>query len=135
MLVSRYFSTESRVSCSDHDVAYLDLFGNAKLVFNSVFIDRTVAERLITESRALRSLFKLKAAAILRVLLREPNRAWRVADLAQAAHASYGHVSNVRKALIDRELIQVESNGVVLGCPKALLEMWRESYRRLSVNR
>ena len=130
MLVSPYLSPESRAICSDHDVAYLDLFGNARLVFDSVYIDRTVAERPVTESRALRSLFKPKAAAILRVLLREPNRAWRVAELAQAAHASYGHVSNVRRALRDRELIQIRSDGVVLSHPKALLEMWRESYRR-----
>ena len=130
MLVSQYLSPQSCAICRDHDVAYLDLFGNARLVFDTVYIERTVAERPVTESRALRSLFTPKAAAILRVLLREPSRAWRVAQLAQAANASYGHVSNVRKALLEREWLDESSAGVVLVQPDALMQMWRESYRR-----
>lgn len=130
VILSQYLSPEARVICTDHDVAYLDLFGNIRLVFESVYIERAVAERPVTESRALRSLFTPKAAAILRVLLREPDRAWRVAELANLARASYGHVSNVRKALLEREWIKVESGGVVLAQPNALLQEWRASYRR-----
>ena len=130
MLVSEYLSPQSRAICKDHDVAYLDLFGNARLAFDNVYIERAVAERPVTESRTLRSLFSPKAAAILRVLLRAPDRAWRVAELAHEARASYGHVSNVRKALLEREWVQVGSEGVVLVQPDALLQEWRERYRR-----
>ena len=130
MLVSPYLSPESRAICTDHDVAYLDLFGNARLAFDTVYIERTVADRPRSEARALRSIFTPKAAAILRVLLREPDRAWRVADLAARAKASYGHVSNVRKALLEREWIEVRDDGAVLVQPHALLRRWRENYRR-----
>ena len=130
MFVSPYLSPESRSICSDHDVAFLDLFGNAHLAFDSVYIDRAVAERPKTETRALRSMFTPKAAAILRVLLREPERAWLVADLAEAANASLGHVSNVRKALYEREWIEKGDNGIILVQPAALLTTWREEYRR-----
>ncbi len=129
IIVSRYLSPESRAICTDHDVAFVDFIGNARLVFDSVYIDRVVAEQPVTETRALRSLFSTKAAAILRVLLREPERAWKVADLASEARASYGHVSNVRKALLEREWLRIESDGVVLDQPGALLQMWRENYR------
>ena len=130
MLVSQYLSPQSRTICMDHEVAYLDLFGNARLAFDNVYIERAVAERPVTESRALRSLFTPKAAAILHVLLRESNRAWRVAELAHEARASYGHVSNVHKALLEREWVEVGSEGVVLVQPDALLQEWRERYRR-----
>ena len=130
MLVSQYLSPQSRAICRDHDVAYLDSVGNARLVFDTVYIERTVAEKPVTESRALRSLFSPKASAILRVLLREPGRPWRVAELAREANASYGHVSNVRKALLEREWLEASSAGVVLVQPEALVKMWRESYRR-----
>ena len=130
MLVSSYLSPESRAICLDHDTAYLDLVGNARLAFDTVYIDRAVAERPVSETRALRSIFTPKAAAILRVLLREPGRAWRVADLAAQARASYGHVSNVRKALLAREWIALGDGGVVLVQPDILLQTWRESYRR-----
>ena len=45
MLVSPYLSLESRAICTDHNVAYLDLFGNAHLAFDSVYIDRAVADK------------------------------------------------------------------------------------------
>ncbi|MDE2707114.1 MAG: hypothetical protein OXI35_18770 [Gemmatimonadota bacterium] len=132
MLVSPYLSPESRAICTDHNVAYLDLFGNAHLAFDGVYIDRAVADKPKSESRALRSIFNPKAAAILRVMLREPDRAWRVTDLAEKANASLGHVSNVRKALLEREWIEKRVDGVVFVQPDALLKTWRENYRRPS---
>ena len=132
MFVSPYLSPESRAICTDHNVAYLDLFGNARLAFDSVYIDRAVADKPKSENRALRSIFNPKAAAILRVMLREPDRAWRVTDLAEKANASLGHVSNVRKALLEREWIEKQADGVVLVQPDALLKTWRENYRRPS---
>ena len=130
MLVSPYLSPESRAICMDHDVAYLDLFGNARLAFDTVYIDRSVADKPKSESRALRSIFTPKAAAILRAALREPSRVWRVADLADKAKASLGHVSNVRRALLEREWAEKQKDGVVLIRPDALLKTWRENYRR-----
>ncbi|MCY4543815.1 MAG: hypothetical protein OXD39_01150, partial [Gemmatimonadetes bacterium] len=114
MLVSPYLSPDSRSICSDHDVAYLDLFGNARLAFCNVYIDREVADRPKSETRALRSIFTPKASAILRALLRDLDRAWRVTDLAEAANASLGHVSNVRKVLLEREWIEKRDNGINL---------------------
>ena len=130
MLVSPYLSPESRAICTEHNVAYLDLFGNAHLAFDSIYIDRAVAGKPKSESRALRSIFNPKAAAILRVMLSNPDRAWRITALAEKANASLGHVSNVRKALLEREWIEKRANGVVLIQPDALLKTWRENYRR-----
>ena len=129
MLVSPYLSPESRSICMDHDVAYVDLVGNAHLAFDNVYIDRAVADRPKTETRALRSMFTPKAAAILRALLRDPSRVWRVAELAEAADASLGHVSNVRKALLAREWVEKQQHGIALVRPDALLKTWREEYR------
>lgn len=130
MLISSYLSPESRAICTDHKIAYLDLVGNAHLAFGDVYIDRAVAGKPKSESRALRSIFTRKAAAIVRVMLREPNRAWRVTDLAKQANASLGHVSNVRKMLLTREWIESQDDGVVLIQPDVLLKTWRENYRQ-----
>ena len=130
MLVSPYLSPESRAICTAHNVAYLDLFGNAHLAFDTVYIDRAVADKPKFETRALRSIFTPKAAAVLRIMLRDPVHAWRVADLAEKAKVSLGHVSNVRKALLEREWIEKRDDGVALVQPDALLKKWRENYRR-----
>ena len=130
MLVTPYLSPESRAICRDHDVAYLDLEGNARLVFDGIYIDRSVSSKPKPESRALRSIFTPKAAAILRALLREPERPWLVTDLAASANASLGHVSNVCKALLEREWVDRGPDGIVLTQPHALMRTWRENYRR-----
>ena len=129
LLVSPYLSPESRSICLDHNVAYLDLYGNAHLAFGPVYIERSVPGRPKSEARAQRSLFTPRAGAILRVLLRDPARAWRVTVLAEAANASLGHVSNVRKALLDREWVEKREDGLVLVQPDALLKSWRDDYR------
>ena len=130
ILVVPYLSPESRAVCRDHDVAYLDLEGNARLAFGGVYIERSVPTKPKPEARALRSIFTPKAAAILRALLRDPNRAWRVTDLAASAKASLGHVSNVCKAILDREWADRRQDGIVLTQPNALLRTWRDNYRR-----
>ncbi len=130
MLVCPYLSPESRAICRDYDIAYLDLEGNARLVFDGVYIDRSVSSRPKPETRALRSIFTPKAAAILRALLREPDRSWLVTDLAASAHASLGHVSNVCRALLEREWVDRRDDGIVLTQPDALIQTWREKYHR-----
>ena len=130
LLASPYLSPQSRAICADHDVAYLDLVGNSHLAFGDVYIDRAVADQPKSETRALRSIFTPKAAAILRVMLRDPDRPWRVVELAEEARASLGHVSNVCKALLSRELIEKGDDGAVLTNPDGLLKLWRGNYRQ-----
>lgn len=132
MLVTPYLSPEARAICDEYNVCYLDLYGNARLVFGNVFIERSVADKPKSETRSLRSIFSPKAAAILRLMLRNPNEAWRVTELAERADASLGHVSNVRKALLEREWIEEHDDGVVLIKPRELMETWRSNYRRPS---
>ena len=98
-------------------------------------MDRRVSDKPITERREFKSLFTPKSAQVLRVLLRDPKRTWRVMDLAEAAKVSLGHVSNVRTALLDREWAQVVPEGLRLSSPDALLDAWKSSYCLLYTSR
>ena len=62
ILVSPYLSPEARSICLDHNVAYLDLYGNAHLAFGPVYIERSVPGRPKSENRVQRSLFTPRAA-------------------------------------------------------------------------
>jgi hypothetical protein len=128
LLIAPYLSPESRALCKEQHVGYLDLEGNARLQFGGVFIDHQVASKPASVRRELRSLFKPKAAQVLRVMLRKPDRRWRVAELAECAGVSLGHVSNIRNALLDREWASLAADGVFLSEPAALLDDWRAKY-------
>ncbi|HEX5413444.1 MAG TPA: hypothetical protein VFZ27_16445 [Terriglobia bacterium] len=128
IFIAPYLSPQAQELCREQGVGFLDLQGNARLVFDAVFIERLVSDKPRAEHRQLKSLFKPKSAQMLRVMLRDPRRPWRVTELATAANVSLGHVSNVRTGLLDREWAQVSDKGLFLSEPTALLNAWRDEY-------
>jgi hypothetical protein len=128
VLIAPYLSPEAQAICREQETSFLDFEGNARLVFDGVFIERQVASKPTAARRELKSIFKPKSAQVLRVMLRAPDHAWRVTELANAAEVSVGHISNVRVALVDREWARVDAAGLLLTDPNALLNAWRDAY-------
>lgn len=128
LMMAPYLSEQARAVCKEEEIGYADFLGNAHIVFDTVYIDRQVADRPEPERRALRSLSKPKTARILRLLLREPSQVWRVSSLAEAAQVSVGMVSTVGKALRERGWAEQTGDGLVLVDPNDLLDSWAEEY-------
>jgi Transcriptional regulator, AbiEi antitoxin, Type IV TA system len=135
IFIAPYLSPEAQALCRENDVGFLDLEGNARVAFRNVFIERLVSNKPSSARRELKSLFKPKSAQVLRVMLRDPGRGWRVAELAENASVSLGHVSNVRTGLLDREWGQVSEKGLFICGPNALLDAWRDAYDPPAGNR
>lgn len=130
VFVAPYLSEDARRLCRQHDVCYLDFEGNAYLQFDGVFIQTTGPGNSRPERRELKAVFAPKSAQVLHRLLDTPRRAWRLADLARAAHVSLGHVSNVKQSLLNREWAVSDEEGFRLSRPNELLDAWAESYER-----
>ncbi len=128
VFIAPYISPAVRQLCEEKGVGFLDLEGNARIAFGGVFIERVVTGKPVAEQRELKSLFRPKSAQVLRAMLREPGRAWRVTELSEFSGVSLGHVSNVRTGLIDREWARASDDGLILSAPDALLDAWRDSY-------
>lgn len=135
VLLAPYISPESAEICQQAGVGHVDFAGNCYLTFGYVFIERTGATNPKAEKRGLRSLFSPKAARILRCLLREPHRIWRVKELEEKTGVSLGQVSNVRKALLEREWAEARSDGLILRRADALLDAWRDGYEKRRTKR
>jgi len=128
VFIAPYLSPEARMICRENKTGFVDLQGNVRLEFDGVFIERTVPDRPAPERRELKSLFRPKSAQVLKTLLRDPKRPWRVEELAQSAGVSLGHVSNVRTGLLDREWAQASERGLLLSKPDEVLDAWRDAY-------
>ena len=128
IFIAPYISTEAGKICEDAGIGYLDLAGNCLLSFETIYIRQTGAPNPKVQKRDLRSLYSPKAERILRTMLTEPQRIWKTAELAQAAEISLGQVANVKKLLLDREWIRVETAGMCLGNPTSLLDEWAQTY-------
>jgi len=123
-----YISAAAGKIAADAGVGYIDLAGNCRLSFANVYIRRAQWPNPAVERRGLRSLYSPKAERILRVLLGEPKRAWRIERLAAEAQVSLGMASKVKRLLEDREWLGRRQDGFNLREPAKLLAEWAENY-------
>lgn len=135
VLTAPFISEESARICTEAGMGYADLAGNAHLSFDHVFIDIRTGENPFREKRELRSLFTPKVGRILKVLLTPPLRAWKVEELSKESGVSLGHVSNVRKRLLDMEWGETDDSGLRLTKPEDLAKAWQDAYEPHLVRR
>jgi hypothetical protein len=124
-----YIGPQSARILRQNQLGYVDLSGNCYLAFDSVLIEKEGKRNVRPSTRPLRSLFAPRASRVVRALLTEAGRAWRLEELAKAAGVSLGHAHNVVKRL--EELAWCERDDhqrLRLAKPADLLEAWSESY-------
>src|SRR5215510_11066512 len=124
-----YIGPQSARILKNNGLGYIDLSGNCSLAFGNVLIDKEGKRNVRPSTRPLRSLFAPRATRVVRVLLTDPGRAWRLEELAKAAGVSLGHSHNVVKRLADLAWIERDDRQRIrLMKPADLLEGWCESY-------
>jgi hypothetical protein len=124
-----YIGPQSARILKTNGLGYIDLSGNGSLAFGHVLIDKEGKRNVRPSTRPLRSLFAPRATRVVRVLLTEPGRTWRLEELAKAAGVSLGHSHNVVKRLADLAWVERDDRQRIrLMKPADLLESWCDSY-------
>jgi hypothetical protein len=124
-----YIGPQSARILKSHNLGYVDLSGNCYLALENVLIEKEGKRNVSPSTRPLRSLFAPRATRVVRVLLVEPARAWRLEELARAVQVSLGHAHNVVKRLEELAWVERdETQKIRLAKPADLLESWCESY-------
>ena len=124
-----YIGPQSARLLKNNNLGYVDLAGNCYLSFGNVLIEKEGKRNDRPSTRPLRSLFAPRATRVVRVLLTDVARNWRLEELAKAAQVSLGHAHNVVKRLADLSWVERDDNQRIhLAKPADLLESWSESY-------
>jgi hypothetical protein len=127
VFMAPYISPQAADICLKDGVGYIDFAGNSYLSFGQVYIEQTGRPNPFKTKRDLTSLYSPKASRVLRVLMNNPGRTWKIQDLANEAGVSFGQIANVKKLLLDREWV-VRKDGFSLIEPWKLLEEWSNAY-------
>src|SRR2546428_9086308 len=124
-----YIAPQSARILKTKNFGYVDLSGNCYVALENALIEKEGKRNVRPSTRPLRSLFAPRATRVIRVLLVEPNRAWRLEELGRAAEVSLGHSHNVIKRLEELAWLERDdSQRFRLSKPADLLEGWCESY-------
>lgn len=129
IVAAPYISEAAGRIASEEGIGYFDLAGNCRLCFGNVYIRRDGRPNPAVEKRGLRSLYAPKAERILRALLLDPRRTWKIEPLADEAQVSVGLVAKVKRVLEDREWLSADGVGLRLTQPAKLLEDWAKNYQ------
>ena len=127
--VAPYVSPQSAALVRQNGCGYLDLSGNCYLAFDNVIIEKEGKPNVRPTTRPLKALFAPRATRVVRVLLVEAERSWRLEELGRAAEVSLGHAHNVVKRLEELEWMARSAAGRFrLQRPGELLDAWRDAY-------
>jgi hypothetical protein len=129
VLVAPSISPRAAEACRELGVSWVDLAGNCHIEFGTVLVHIEGKKGDPAPTRGTASLYTPRAARIVHVLLLEPQRSWKVVDLAERAQVSLGQVSNVRKRLVQEAFVESGRGGVRLVEPRRLLLDWARNYR------
>ena len=138
VVAAPYISGESSSICKENGIGYIDLAGNCFFNINNLglYVEKQGFENKKAERRLLRSIFSAKASRVLRVMLSNPKKSWKMQELSNEAGASLGLVFKVKERLLDLEYAKEEKRGVFISQSEELLEKWAENYsfRRNKLN-
>lgn len=129
VFIAPYISPETAEACRVRNVSYLDFAGNCHIAFDGIYVHVEGRPNPAAHSRPLRSLYQPKAERVLRVLLTQPVRLWRLQALADEAGVSVGQVFKVKELLKEKEWLEETEQGLFLAKPGELLTAWAERYR------
>jgi len=128
IFIAPYISPKAAEICKKAGVGHIDLAGNCYISFENIYIQIEGKPNPFKRKKYLRSLFSPKAERVLRVLLTNGQKDWKVEELALEANISLGQVSNVKKLLADQEWIVEKRIGFSLKEPELLLKEWSKNY-------
>src|SRR5947208_13046473 len=77
---SVYIGPQSARILKSNNLGFVDLSGNCYLAFENALIEKEGKRNLRPSTRPLRALFAPRATRVIRVLLVEPGRAWRLEE-------------------------------------------------------
>jgi hypothetical protein len=128
IFMAPYISNETAEICLQDGIGSIDFAGNCRIFFDHVFLEKKGNPNPFTQKRVLHTLFSPAASRILRVIITQPKKKWKIKEMASEAKVSVGLVANVRKLLLDREWIKAEWGNFTLEKPDILLEEWAHNY-------
>ena len=131
VVLAPYVSEASATLCGDAGMGFADYSGNCLINCTRLYISKQGNPNQFPADYRPKSVFGPSATVtsrILRALLQDGSKVWRVKDLSKEVGCSIGMVSHVKTFLCDQNWAVQDRDGLRLTDPKSLLEVWSKQY-------
>jgi hypothetical protein len=129
LLVVPYMGETGRRLCEEHEIAWLDLSGNARIKAPGLLINVEGKPNRFKSPGRPPNVFAPKSARIVRQLLIQTDRALTQRELSQAADLDEGYTSRIVRRFEETGLIVRDEKGLLKPKdPEQLLDAWHEAY-------
>lgn len=110
-------------------VSYLDLSGRGRIITPQlIYVVAPLPDLPSTPTST--SPFAPKSSRVVRALLNDPSRNWRLSDIALLSHLNPGNVHRTLSSLVDRGMVERDEDAYVVVDPGSLLEAWADQAPR-----
>lgn len=115
-----------REAAENAGINYLDLAGGGRVIAPGLVYVVSPRRDPGEITRVRPSPFATKASRVVRVLLSDPKKAWRLSDVALLSDLNPGNVHRALAALVDRGMVERDEDAYVVADPGSLLEAWSD---------
>ena len=131
LVVSPFISPETVQLCAEHHVSCLDLAGNCRICFGSVYIAEGGHRNTVIRKPRRPAVFSSNtpvSSAILRRLMQNVDKPWKLKYLSEALGCSIGLVHKVKSFLCDQLWAENTKDGVRITNVPGLMQSWAREY-------
>ena len=131
IIMAPYISDASAKIGETYGVGYCDLSGNCLIQMDSIYIsNKGNPNRYPVENHA-KTIFKSSAktsSLILRELMKDVSKRWKIKELAEKVGCSIGMVSRVKTYLCEQSWAVMDSSGLHITDAESLMKEWSRAY-------
>jgi hypothetical protein len=129
MMAAPYISDSVQRRCKELGVGYVDLNGTFALIRDDVYVDVVRPATTFKNPQGVKNIFSSRSRRVVRLLLANPYRPYRLEELASEGQLSIGQVFQVTRRLQEDGLLDRTHEGRVLRKPRKLLRLFAQELK------
>ncbi len=122
MIAAPYISESTQNACKAQGLGYIDLNGNFYVSSNGIHFDIFKPSKQFKPEQGLKGVYSGKSRRVLRALLCQPGKRFRLEGIAKEADTSVAQVSYIMRRLEEDRFVERDRSGTVLMKPGKLLK-------------
>lgn len=133
LFMAPYVSESTAEFLKENNLSFLDLCGNCFILTRRMIIHVSGNPNQYVEEREKKNYLSKSSSAsstVIRTMLNDPEKLWKVKELSKATGKALGTVSNVKAYLNERDWLDDQGKSFRLKNIKELFRIWNEDYHK-----